>query len=57
MATVLRARALVETRGFLKALVATDSDRILGFMNFVVGPGAVMSSETIPEEMAVQVNA
>jgi pyruvate/2-oxoglutarate dehydrogenase complex dihydrolipoamide dehydrogenase (E3) component len=31
MAAVLRARALVETRGFLKALVANDNDRILGF--------------------------
>ena len=47
MATVLRARALVETRGFLKALVATDSDRILGFMNFGVGAGEVMSAVQI----------
>ncbi len=31
MAAVLRTRTLSETRGFLKALVATDSDRILGF--------------------------
>jgi pyruvate/2-oxoglutarate dehydrogenase complex dihydrolipoamide dehydrogenase (E3) component len=31
MAAVLRARALSETRGFLKALVDTQSDRILGF--------------------------
>jgi pyruvate/2-oxoglutarate dehydrogenase complex dihydrolipoamide dehydrogenase (E3) component len=47
MAIVLRARALVETRGFLKALVATDSDRILGFMNFGVGAGEVMSAVQI----------
>ena len=47
MATVLRARALVETRGFQKALVATDSDRILGFMNFGVGAGEVMSAVQI----------
>ena len=47
MATVLRARSLVETRGFLKALVATDSDRILGFMNFGVGAGEVMSAVQI----------
>jgi pyruvate/2-oxoglutarate dehydrogenase complex dihydrolipoamide dehydrogenase (E3) component len=44
---VLRARTLVETRGFLKALVATDSDRILGFMNFGVGAGEVMSAVQI----------
>ena len=31
MAAVLRTRTLSETRGFLKAMVATDSDRILGF--------------------------
>jgi len=47
MATVLRARALGETRGFLKALVATDSDRIIGFMNFGVGAGEVMSAVQI----------
>ena len=41
---VLRARALVETRGFLKALIATDSDRILGFTAFGVGAGEVMAS-------------
>ena len=47
MAAVLRARALVETRGFLKALVATDSDRILGFTDFGVGAGEVMSAVQI----------
>jgi pyruvate/2-oxoglutarate dehydrogenase complex dihydrolipoamide dehydrogenase (E3) component len=44
MAAVLRARALVETRGFLKALVAMDSDRILGFTGLGVGAGEVMSA-------------
>jgi pyruvate/2-oxoglutarate dehydrogenase complex dihydrolipoamide dehydrogenase (E3) component len=44
MAAVLRARALVETRGFLKALVAMDSDHILGFTGFGVGAGEVMSA-------------
>ncbi len=44
MAAVLRARALVETRGFLKALVAMDSDRILGFTGFGAGAGEVMSA-------------
>jgi pyruvate/2-oxoglutarate dehydrogenase complex dihydrolipoamide dehydrogenase (E3) component len=47
MAAVLRARAMVETRGFLKALVATDSDRILGFTGFGVGAGEVMSGVQI----------
>jgi len=40
----LRARTLSETRGFLKALVATDSDRILGFTAFGVGAGETMSA-------------
>jgi pyruvate/2-oxoglutarate dehydrogenase complex dihydrolipoamide dehydrogenase (E3) component len=44
MAAVLRARALVETRGFLKALVAMDSGHILGFTGFGVGAGEVMSA-------------
>jgi pyruvate/2-oxoglutarate dehydrogenase complex dihydrolipoamide dehydrogenase (E3) component len=47
MATVLRARALCETRGFLKALVAADDDRILGFTGFGVGAGEIMSSVQI----------
>jgi pyruvate/2-oxoglutarate dehydrogenase complex dihydrolipoamide dehydrogenase (E3) component len=42
MATVLRARSLMETRGFLKCLVASDSDRILGFAAFGVGAGEIM---------------
>lgn len=44
---VLRARSLCETRGFLKALVATDSDRILGFTVFAVDAGEVMTSVQI----------
>jgi pyruvate/2-oxoglutarate dehydrogenase complex dihydrolipoamide dehydrogenase (E3) component len=47
MAAVLRARALVETRGFLKALVGVDDDRILGFTGFGVGAGEIMSSVQI----------
>ena len=42
MAAVLRARSLMETRGFLKCLVAHDSDRILGFAAFGVGAGEIM---------------
>ncbi|HEY4950665.1 MAG TPA: FAD-dependent oxidoreductase [Candidatus Acidoferrales bacterium] len=47
MEAVLRARTLGETRGFLKALVESDSDRILGFTAFAVGAGETMSSVQI----------
>ncbi len=39
----LRARTLSETRGFLKALVEADSDRILGFTAFGVGAGEILA--------------
>jgi pyruvate/2-oxoglutarate dehydrogenase complex dihydrolipoamide dehydrogenase (E3) component len=44
MSQVLRARTLSETRGFLKALVEVDSDRILGFTAFAVDGGEIMAS-------------
>ena len=44
MESDLRARTLSETRGFLKALVEADSDRILGFTAFGVGAGEIMSA-------------
>jgi pyruvate/2-oxoglutarate dehydrogenase complex dihydrolipoamide dehydrogenase (E3) component len=44
METNLRARTLAETRGFLKALVETSSDRILGFTGFAVGAGEIMAA-------------
>jgi pyruvate/2-oxoglutarate dehydrogenase complex dihydrolipoamide dehydrogenase (E3) component len=44
---VLRARTLTETRGFMKALVELDSDRILGFTAFGVGAGEIMSAVQI----------
>jgi pyruvate/2-oxoglutarate dehydrogenase complex dihydrolipoamide dehydrogenase (E3) component len=47
MEAVLRTRTLSETRGFLKALVETDGDRILGFTAFGVGAGEIMSSVQI----------
>lgn len=47
MAANLRARALCETRGFMKALVAADSDRLLGFTAFGVGAGEIMASVQI----------
>jgi pyruvate/2-oxoglutarate dehydrogenase complex dihydrolipoamide dehydrogenase (E3) component len=43
MPTVLRSRTLSETRGFYKALVADDSDRILGFTAFGTEVGEVMA--------------
>jgi pyruvate/2-oxoglutarate dehydrogenase complex dihydrolipoamide dehydrogenase (E3) component len=47
MEAVLRARTLSETRGFLKALVEADSDRLLGFTAFGVGAGEIMASVQI----------
>lgn len=44
MEGVLRARTLSETRGFLKALVEVDGDRILGFTAFAVDGGEIMAS-------------
>jgi pyruvate/2-oxoglutarate dehydrogenase complex dihydrolipoamide dehydrogenase (E3) component len=44
MAGVLRTRTLSETRGFMKVLVDTKSDRILGFTVFGVGAGEIMGS-------------
>lgn len=41
---VWRARTLSETRGFMKALVDTKSDRILGFSVFGVEAGEIMAS-------------
>ena len=43
----LRARTLSETRGFMKALVEADSDRILGFTAFGVGAAEIMSAVQI----------
>ena len=43
----MRATTLSETRGFLKALVETNSDRMLGFTGFGVGAGEILSSVQI----------
>lgn len=43
MTHVLRARSLMETRGFLKCLVERDSDTILGFAALGVGAGEIMA--------------
>ncbi len=47
MEAALRARTLSETRGFLKALVEVNGDRILGFTAFAVDGGEIMSSVQI----------
>jgi pyruvate/2-oxoglutarate dehydrogenase complex dihydrolipoamide dehydrogenase (E3) component len=44
METNLRARTLSETRGFVKALVEADGDRILGFTAFGVGAGEMLAA-------------
>ena len=43
MESVLRTRTLSETRGFMKALVEADGDRILGFTAFGAEAGEVMA--------------
>jgi pyruvate/2-oxoglutarate dehydrogenase complex dihydrolipoamide dehydrogenase (E3) component len=43
MAAALRTRTLSETRGFMKALIEADGDRILGFTAFGVEAGEVMA--------------
>jgi pyruvate/2-oxoglutarate dehydrogenase complex dihydrolipoamide dehydrogenase (E3) component len=44
MASVFRAMTISETRGFMKALIDTKSDRILGFTMFGAGAGDVMTT-------------
>ncbi len=43
MTSVLRARAIGETRGFMKALIDTKSDRILGFTMLGADAGEVIA--------------
>ena len=43
MEGVLRARAICETRGFMKALVEADSDRILGFTSLSADAGELIA--------------
>jgi len=44
MERVLRAQTVSETRGFLKALVEPNGERILGFTAFAVEAGEIMAS-------------
>jgi pyruvate/2-oxoglutarate dehydrogenase complex dihydrolipoamide dehydrogenase (E3) component len=43
MEAVLRARTVAETRGFLKALIGREDDRILGFTAFGVEAGEILA--------------
>jgi pyruvate/2-oxoglutarate dehydrogenase complex dihydrolipoamide dehydrogenase (E3) component len=47
MEAVMRASTVSETRGFLKALVEKESDRILGFAALGVGAGEIMTAVQI----------
>jgi pyruvate/2-oxoglutarate dehydrogenase complex dihydrolipoamide dehydrogenase (E3) component len=47
MAAVMRATTLSEIRGFLKALVEVNTDRILGFTGFGVDAGEILASVQI----------
>ena len=47
MVAVLRTRTLSETRGFMKALIDTKSDRILGITVFGEGAGEIMGAVQI----------
>ena len=47
MSLVLRTRTLSETSGFLKALIETESDGILGFTAFGTEAGEIMASVQI----------
>jgi pyruvate/2-oxoglutarate dehydrogenase complex dihydrolipoamide dehydrogenase (E3) component len=47
MAADLRTRTLSETRGFMKALIDTESDRLLGFTVFGVEGGEIMGAVQI----------
>ena len=47
MTAVLRTLTLSETRGFMKALIASDRDQILGFTIFGVGGGEIMGAVQI----------
>jgi pyruvate/2-oxoglutarate dehydrogenase complex dihydrolipoamide dehydrogenase (E3) component len=47
MESNLRAHTLSETRGFVKALVEAEGDRILGFTAFGVGAAEILSAVQI----------
>ena len=47
MSAVLRTHTLSETRGFMKALIAAESDHILGFTAFAVDASEIMGTVQI----------
>jgi pyruvate/2-oxoglutarate dehydrogenase complex dihydrolipoamide dehydrogenase (E3) component len=53
MAAVLRTRAMSETRGFLKVLVAATDDQILGFTGFGEGAGESMATVQLAIRAAI----
>jgi pyruvate/2-oxoglutarate dehydrogenase complex dihydrolipoamide dehydrogenase (E3) component len=53
MAVVLRTRAMSETRGFLKVLVAATDDQILGFTGFGEGAGEIMATVQLAIRAAI----
>jgi pyruvate/2-oxoglutarate dehydrogenase complex dihydrolipoamide dehydrogenase (E3) component len=53
MASVLRTRTLSETRGFLKTLISTTDDQILGFTGFGVGAGETMATIQLAMKAAI----
>jgi pyruvate/2-oxoglutarate dehydrogenase complex dihydrolipoamide dehydrogenase (E3) component len=57
MDAVMRATTMSETRGFLKALVETKTDRILGFTAFGVGAAEIMASVQIAMSAGVPYTA
>ena len=53
MAAVLRTRAMSETRGFLKVLVAATDDQVLGFTGFGEGAGEIMATVQLAIRAAI----
>ena len=53
MTAVLRTRAMSETRGFLKVLVASTDDLILGFTGFGEGAGETMATIQLAMRAAI----
>jgi hypothetical protein len=50
MAAVFRAMTISETRAYLKTLIETGSDRILGFTTFGAGAGDVTAASAWPKD-------
>jgi pyruvate/2-oxoglutarate dehydrogenase complex dihydrolipoamide dehydrogenase (E3) component len=57
LSAVQRARTLCETRGFMKALIDTSSDRILGFSVFGVDAGEILGTVQVAMLAGLQYTA